>query len=320
MNGDVSIVKPTSDLFTAVLWSAPKNEPILRSFINAVLIDAGQTPIAKATVLNPFNIKEFASDKTIILDVRAVDDVGRYYDLEVQVAPQAAFENRVLYYWANIYSSQLKAGVPYQSLRPAISIIVTEFPIFSGLDHLHNIFHIASKENSNVVLTDHLQIHFVRLSEAARERWDKVNALDRELRDWVKFFVMATQKTEDEMTSIFEDNPIIMEAYAELQRFSANPEMQERARQRQRFIDDYRIMMGGAREEGLAEGKAEGLEEGRFEGEQLAILTVLKARFGILPSEFTEKVYAVKQGERLIGLTVVAATCASLDDFSKVLE
>ena len=55
IESDDLIVKPTSDIFTAVLWSAPKNEPILRDFLNAVLIDSGQLTIR----LSPENIIPF---------------------------------------------------------------------------------------------------------------------------------------------------------------------------------------------------------------------------------------------------------------------
>ena len=53
---DNVIIKPTTDLFIAALWSDPKNEPILRSLLNGVMTDIGQPAITEATVLNPLNI------------------------------------------------------------------------------------------------------------------------------------------------------------------------------------------------------------------------------------------------------------------------
>jgi hypothetical protein len=63
------IITPTTDLFIASLWSAPKNEPILRSLLNAVMTDIGLPTIVEAKVLNPFNIREYPTDKQIRLDV-----------------------------------------------------------------------------------------------------------------------------------------------------------------------------------------------------------------------------------------------------------
>lgn len=53
-DSDDLVIKATSDLFIAALLSAPKNEPILRGIINAVLVNKGHVPIKKAKVPNPY--------------------------------------------------------------------------------------------------------------------------------------------------------------------------------------------------------------------------------------------------------------------------
>ena len=53
---DNLVIQATSDLFIATLFSAPKNEPILRGVINAVLKNSGHVAIKTAEVLNPFNV------------------------------------------------------------------------------------------------------------------------------------------------------------------------------------------------------------------------------------------------------------------------
>ncbi|MGL4943626.1 MAG: Rpn family recombination-promoting nuclease/putative transposase [Thermoguttaceae bacterium] len=70
---------------------------------------------------------------------------------------------------------------------------------------------------------------------------------------------------------------------------------------------------------GKAEGVAEGKAEGKAEGEVLAILTVLKARFGLLPQNIPTKVYTVNDFDRLAELTALAATCKSLKEFEASL-
>jgi len=145
---------PKSDLFTAALLSEPKNEPLLISYINGVFLDSGKTPIVTATVLNPFNIKKYAQSKSIVLDVRAKDEMGRFINLEIQNQYHDSFENRMLYYWSDQYSSQIAAGTKYPELRPVISIILTEFQIFPQLKNLHNVFRITAQENPDVLLTE----------------------------------------------------------------------------------------------------------------------------------------------------------------------
>jgi len=107
MAKDDPIITPTTDLFIASLWSAPKNEPILRSMLSGVMTDAGQPPVVTATVLNPFNLQEYAIDKRIILDVRVEDETGTFYVVEVQKWAETDFRERMLFGWAETYGSQL---------------------------------------------------------------------------------------------------------------------------------------------------------------------------------------------------------------------
>ena len=130
---------PKSDLFTTVLLGDQKNESLLLSYINGVFLDVGKTPIVKATVLNPFNVKKFAESKSIVLDVRAKDEQGRFFNLEIQNQYHDYFENRILYSWSDQYSSQIKAGAKYPELRQVISIVLTNFQLFPQLKKRHNV-------------------------------------------------------------------------------------------------------------------------------------------------------------------------------------
>lgn len=305
---DNLIIKPTSDLFTAVLWSAPKNEPILRDFINAVLGDIGWPPITKATVKNRFNIKEFAVDKAIVLDVQVEDENKRKFDIEVQIASHSAFPNRVLHYWSDLYSAQLRVGGDYTELRPVTSIIITEFAIFPALKNVHNVFHLTAMEDPSFVLTDDLQIHFLRLSDLLKGRWEALQNLHQKLKHWVNFFVFGATKTEEEMSQLVENDPIIREAYQELQRFSSNPEMREKERQRQRFLADYNLSIGAATKDGKIESKIED------------IILVLEDRFGQIPEGILTSLNVKTDLSVLRSLLLHASKCATLDEFADAMK
>jgi len=302
---DNDLPDPMSDVFTASLWSAPKNEHLLLSFINGVRINAGASPIVKATVLNPFNIKEFQASKRIILDVRAKDEHNHFYDVEVQTTNHPAFPNRTLDYWSDTFAGQLKSGMDYPDLRQVISIILTSFKIFPQLEDVHTIFRITAKENPNVLLTDAFQMHYLRLYDVIQGRLDKLAFLCRELRDWLLFFALGGIKTEDEMAALTENNPIILEAYAEMQRFFANPETHDKARERRRFIADYCIGINASKAEGKAEGKAG------------TIVRLLTKRFGSVPSSIEETLYGYGWNDldQLDRLSDLVLDCQSLDEF-----
>ena len=257
------VIKPTTDLFIAALWSAPEREPLLRSLLNAVMTDIGEPAVVKATVLNPFNIQEYPNDKQIRLDVRVEDETKRKYNVEVQTAEHTGFYNRMLYYWTETYGSLLERGDDYTLLRPVRSIIITEFSVFPELKRLHTVFEVRARENPAVLLSDHLQIHFLRLGNWDRQD-SELGQLCRDLQGWLQFWAFGSEWESDKMSAMLQDVPEVKAAYDEYRRFSSSPEMREKVKARERFLIDQRLDRAEAREEGKVEVaqnlKREGLD------------------------------------------------------------
>ncbi len=78
-------VKAYSDIFVKYLLGSSGNEDILLSFINDVLVNSGFNKIKDVIIQNPFNFQEFEGDKLTVLDVKAIDEIGKTYNIEVQV-------------------------------------------------------------------------------------------------------------------------------------------------------------------------------------------------------------------------------------------
>ncbi len=305
------IIRATSDIFIASLLSAPKNEPILRNLVNAVLKDSGGVPVVSAQVLNPINVKEFLFDKGIVLDVRVEDETGRIFNIEVQTSQHPAFAERILFGWADTFSSQLHAGHAYQQLRPVFCIVITEFKIFDGVDGVHLVFELRERNHPNLSLSNHLEIHFLRL-DGVLQRPKMLENVEPNLRHWINFLVFGGTKEEDEMSQILENDPILMAAVGELRRYSSDPEMRELERRRKLWKLEQ--------ESGLYAAKAEGREEGREEGKALSVLAVLQARFKVVSKSVSARVLSIKDTAVLDFLTAQAATCQSLDEFEKALR
>ena len=313
---DNLIIKETSDLFIATLFSAPKNEPILRNVINAVLMNSGHAPITTAEVLNPFNVKEFAVDKQIVLDVRVKDELDRIFNIEIQTTSHTAFVERIMFGWADTFSAQLHAGNEYKKLNPVFCIVITEFKIFDHVDGVHLVFELRERNRPEVVLSDHLQMHFLRLYELLQGRLEVLEGVSPELRHWLNFLAYGGLKGEKEMSQIVENTPLVMEAVAELQRFSSHPRMRELERRRKLWKLEYYSGLEAAKKEGREEGREEGLAE----GEAKAIHLVLQARFGKVPKSASDAVHTITDPKVLEKLTKLAATCKSLDEFTKALK
>jgi predicted transposase/invertase (TIGR01784 family) len=113
---------PLSDIFFRYLFGSEQNKDILISFLNAVHEDSGFPLIKDVTVLDPFNLKTSTPEKVSVLDVKAVDETGRRYDIEVQIAGNETFKARSLYYWSKLYSNQLETGDRYKRLEPVVFI------------------------------------------------------------------------------------------------------------------------------------------------------------------------------------------------------
>jgi predicted transposase/invertase (TIGR01784 family) len=209
------------------------------------MTDSGQPPVAKATVLNPFNIQEYAIDKRIILDVRVEDETGTFYNVEVQKQADTDFRERMLFGWAETYGSQLLWGERYNELFPVRSIIIAEFPIFPMLERLHAIFELRARENPEVLFTNHCQMHVLRLGDLLRN----LSGLDQfglALQRWMQLWAFGSKLKESEMSTMLQDCPPVLAAYEEYQKFSSDPAMRERVRARERYLNDERLKMGGA--------------------------------------------------------------------------
>jgi hypothetical protein len=117
------------------------------------------------------------------------------------------------------------------------------------------------------------------------------------------------------MSQLTDHNPLIKEAYEEMQRFFANPETRELARERRQFIFDFNLGMDASK----AEGKAEGIAVGEVKGEVRTIMRQLGKRFGSVPSSIEEKLYGITDIAKLDRLADSVIDCRSLEEFQNGL-
>ena len=83
--------------------------------------------ITQVSILNPYQLPKLKGGKVTIIDVKATDQVGRTYIIEMQVGDIDGFEKRVLFYSSKSYSDQIKRADFYRKLRPVIFIGILDF-------------------------------------------------------------------------------------------------------------------------------------------------------------------------------------------------
>jgi predicted transposase/invertase (TIGR01784 family) len=121
--------------FRKIFGNEAKTE-ILISFLNAILKLEGSKEIIWVEILNPYQLPRMAGSKTTILDVRAKDQAGNFYIVEMQVTDRAGLDKRIVYYGAKSYASQLDAGENYYQLKPVIFIGILDFAYMQNPHYL----------------------------------------------------------------------------------------------------------------------------------------------------------------------------------------
>ncbi len=92
------------------LLGAEENRNLLIHFLNAFLAQELAGPIVWVEIQNPYNEKEFLTDKLSIVDVKAKDSQGQLYQIEIQLTSYGHLPARIIYNWTDLYSQRSKVA------------------------------------------------------------------------------------------------------------------------------------------------------------------------------------------------------------------
>ena len=155
-------IDPKVDYAFKRVFGSEENRYALRHLLNAILAKSLLLSIEEVLLLNPFSQKDAADDRLSVLDIKAKDEAGREYIIEMQLFAQASFPERLLYYRANHYSQQLAEGDDYSNLRPVIVICFVNAVLFRELPGYHSCFELVDARHGGRC-TDQFAIHLVEL-------------------------------------------------------------------------------------------------------------------------------------------------------------
>jgi predicted transposase/invertase (TIGR01784 family) len=178
-------IDPRIDCVFKSLLGNESNRNLLVHFINATLASELIAPITQVEILNPYNEKEHLDDKLSIVDVKAKDEHGRIYQIEIQLLFFSNLPARMLYTWADVYSQQLQSGDKYHELNPTYSIwLLGENAIKHDDQYIHR---YKFRDEAGVPLIEHGGIWLFEL--------EKFNAqvIDNEQTRWLRFFKEGKQ-------------------------------------------------------------------------------------------------------------------------------
>jgi predicted transposase/invertase (TIGR01784 family) len=155
-------INPRVDLAFKKIFGTEGNKDLLISLINSIVGEEDQ--VVDVTLLNPYNQKNFKKDKLSILDIKAEGSDGKKFNIEIQIADEADYDKRALYYWAKLYTDQLKEKEDYGTLEKVIGIHILNFTSILDSEKYHNAFHITEKETGLHYFKE-LELHTIELKK-----------------------------------------------------------------------------------------------------------------------------------------------------------
>ena len=250
------VVKKLNDYFIRYFFGSEGDEDLLLSFINAVMIDSNFATFVSVEIINPFNISEKANNKESIVDLKAITEDGTIVIIEIQTYSTKNFFERTLYYWSKNYSSTLKKGEDYPELKPVISINLIDDILFDKTDKRMHTCYLLKEKNSNKILTDHIQLHYVEIP-----KFDKDADIKTELKNWILF--LKSNKEED-MSQLLKEDTIFEKAMKKYNYFTDNKDLLNEYDKREAYLFYQASLMRGSRKDGFEEGIKKGIKENSY--------------------------------------------------------
>ena len=156
----MSVVKAKLDIVFKKLFTS--DDEVLMAFVSDIL-DMPRGSIKQIKVENPNILPSLIDGKQAQLDLKmSVDD--KIVNVEILLCDKGNFEERSLYYWANMFIDELKKGEDYLELKKTISINILNYNLFTKCKEAYSRFSLL-EETRHELLTDKCSILFFELQK-----------------------------------------------------------------------------------------------------------------------------------------------------------
>jgi predicted transposase/invertase (TIGR01784 family) len=276
-------ISPKIDYAFRKVFGSEGNTDILISLINSVV--EPDLRLTEVAIKNPFILSDYLEHKTNILDIKAVDQDGKRYDIEMQVTPETAYGKRAVYYVSKLYTEQMVKGVEYESLNKAIGIHFLDFTYFND-NRIVRQLALRDVDTSELYgSTDNVRLYFVEMGKF-RKDWPEIGtALDR----WVAFLNKADRLNRKKLPAVLKQDPAIVKAAEELERIGLNP--------KEREIYEAEVKARMLSQSQLKSAREEGREEGGYAKLQQVVMRQITHRFGEVPGETINRLSRLSASE-----------------------
>ena len=177
----MKFVDVTNDIAFRKIFGNENKKISLISFLNAVLAFPEGKKVVDVTIVNPYQLPKLSGGKSTIVDVKAKDEKGNNFIVEMQVAEVKDFDSRVLYYASQSYTDQIERGDEYNKLNPTFFIGILNFEVTQNKNYLsrHKIIDVETGEQ----VIRNMEFNFIELTKFNKTNIELNNIVDQ----WVYF-------------------------------------------------------------------------------------------------------------------------------------
>ncbi len=291
-------IKPTNDAAFKFVFGTEERTDVLALLLNAVITDSGGVPMQHVQLANPSSIKENVADRLGILDIRARDDEGCEWLIEMQMLAHASLAERLVWNTAKHYSQQLEEGKPYAALRPVIMVCFLNDILFDDdSGQYHWCFRLIDQDSGRP-LTNQFVIHIIELPKINKTLEELASELDR----WTYFLKHGEQLDLDQLPPQIQ-NAGITKAVKGLVMFSQDNQKWHEYLMREIWEKDQHAYVEGALQKGLSQGLSQGRAEGRTEGVLSILVRIGSRKFGTPPPDVMAQLRAIDSVSELEALS-----------------
>ena len=242
------------------VFGVEENKDVLQDLLECIL-DIPPETIAGLELMDKEFHKDSISDKTGVLDVKLRLKNNTIIDIEIQNRWNSEFVQRTIFYWAKMYTENLKTSEVYTKLPKCITINI----VGEGFDLntlIHSEYNVVEK-HLNDRLSDELEIHFLNLAKV-KEQDENIEQDEKKkkLYNWLKFIETDNQEVREMLA---ESSEMMRKANSTITIMEMSPKEKWLYENRMKYEHDKASWKHVGYQEGIEAGIQEGLDKGAYQ-------------------------------------------------------
>ncbi|KAJ6644848.1 Transcription termination/antitermination protein NusA, partial [Pseudolycoriella hygida] len=203
--------------------------------------------------------------------IKATNETGKRFNIEIQITDEADYDKRALYYWAKIYTEQLQVAQDYSTLNKAIGIHILNFTSITETSKYHNIFHITEKDSGFQYFKD-LELHTIELNKFSNNPHEQLADILKKVKNsldiWSTFLTRNDLLNKDNLPEEL-NNDSLKKALTILEVMNFTREEIDAYEDRLKWLRIEANTLKKVKAEGKAEGILIGEAKGKAEEQQI---------------------------------------------------